>query len=67
MKLNRERFISIHLEAHRIFEDINEPLTESMKILFFKGAIRPEAALESSIEVAKGYPGVSDNFDILQS
>ena len=63
MKFNWERFISIHLEAHRMFEDINEPLTESMKILFLKGDIRPEAALESSLEVAKGLPGVSDNFD----
>ena len=63
MKFNWERFISIHLEAHRMFEDINEPLTESMKILFLKGGIRPEAALESSLEVAKGLLGVNDNLN----
>ena len=34
-----------------------------MKILFLKGGIRPEAAQESSLEVAKGLAGVNDSFD----
>ena len=34
-----------------------------MKILFLKEGICPEAAMESSLEVAKGLPGVNDNFD----
>ena len=65
IKFNWEFFISIDIEAHRMFEDINEPLTESMKILFLKGGIRPEAALRSSLEVSKGLPGVNHNFDKL--
>ena len=44
IKLNLEHFISIHLEAYRMFGDIIEPLTESMKILFLRGGIRPEAS-----------------------
>ena len=58
-----ERFIAIHLEAHRIFEDINEPLTESMKIMYLKTAIRPEAGLEASLEVAKNLPDINVSFD----
>ena len=44
-KFTWEKFVSIHLEAHRMFEDVGEPLTESIKILHFKGGIRPEAGL----------------------
>ena len=62
-KFNLELFKSIHLEAHTMFEDINEPLTELIKILFLKGGIRPEAALKSSPEVAKGLPEVNGSFD----
>ena len=29
-----ERFLVVHFEANRIFEDINEPLTESMKVMY---------------------------------
>ena len=64
MKFTWEQFISIHLEAHRMFQEIGEPLTESMKILYLKGGIRAEAALEASLEVAKGLPNVSTNFDL---
>ena len=58
-----EKFVSIHLEAHRMFEDVGEPLSESIKILYFKGGIRPEAGLESALNVARGLPNVNNNFD----
>ena len=58
-----EKYVSIHLEAHRLFDDAKEPLSDTIKILNFKGGIRPEAGLESSLEVARGLPGVSKDFD----
>ena len=63
-KFNWEKFVSIHLEAHRMFEDVGEPLSESIKILNFKGGIRPEAGLESALDVARGLPNLSNNFDL---
>ena len=62
-KFTWEKFVSIHLEAHRLFADIGEPLTDSLKILYFKGGIRPESGLESSMEVAKSLPNTRDNFE----
>ena len=62
-KFTWEKFVSVHLEAHRLFADIGEPLTDSLKILYFKGGIRPESGLESSMEVAKSLPNTRDNFD----
>ena len=47
-----------------MFSDIGEPLTDSLKILYMKGGIRPEAGLEASIEVAKGLPNVNSSFDL---
>ena len=63
-KFNWEKFVSIHLEAHRMFEDVGEPLSESIKILNFKSGIRPEAGLESALDVARGLPNLSNNFDL---
>ena len=63
-KFNWEKFVSIHLEAHRMFEDVGEPLSESIKILNFKGGIRPEAGLESALDVARGLPNLNSNFDL---
>ena len=63
-KFTWEKFVLIHLEAHRMFEDVGEPLTESIKILHFKGGIRPEAGLESALDVARGLPNVNTNFDL---
>ena len=62
-KFTLEKFVSIHLEAHRMFEDVGEPLSESIKILNFKGGIRPEAGLESALDVARGLQDVNNNFD----
>ena len=63
-KFTWEKFVSIHLEAHRMFADVGEPLTESIKILHFKGGIRPEAGLESALDVARGLPNVNANFEL---
>ena len=49
-----EKFVAKHLEAHRIFEDMQEPLTESMKIMYFKKGIKAESGLESELAVARG-------------
>ena len=64
LKFSWEKFVAVHLEAHRMFDDINEPLTDSFKILYMKGGIRPEAGLESSLEVAKGLPDINSSFDL---
>ena len=63
-KFSWEKYVALHLEAHRMFDDIGEPLTESLKILYIKGGIRPEAGLESSMEVAKGLPNVGTSFEL---
>ena len=62
-KFNWQRFLDIHLEAHRMFNDIGEPLSDSIKILCLKGWFHPEAGLELSMEVAKGLPDMRDSFD----
>ena len=64
LKFSWEKFVAVHLEAHRMFDDIGEPLTDSLKILYMKGGIRPESGLESSLEVAKGLPNVNSKFDL---
>ena len=64
LKFSWEKYVAIHLEAHRMFDNIKEPITDSMKILYIKGGIRPEAGLESSLEVAKGLPNVNTSFDL---
>ena len=64
LKYSWEKFVAVHLEAHRMFDDIGEPLPDSLKILYMKGGIRPEAGLEASMEVAKGLPNVNNSFDL---
>ena len=44
-KFTREKFVEIHLEAHRMFEDVGGALSESMQTLNFKSGNRPEASL----------------------
>ena len=66
-KFTWEKFVSIHLEAHRMFEDVGELLSDSIKILNFKGGIRPEAGLESARDVARGLPIVNNNFDLFSN
>ena len=62
-KFNWEKFVSLHMEAHRKFEEINEPLPESMKILHLKTGIRPEAGLEAELAVARAKPEINTSFD----
>lgn len=62
LKFNWDKFVAVHLEAHRLFRDIGEPLNESLKTLYIKGDIRPEAGLETSLEVAKWFPNVNKSF-----
>ena len=62
-KFTWEKFVAVHLEAHRMFADIGEPLSDSMKILYLKGGIRDESGLVSSMEVAKGLPHTRNNFE----
>ena len=57
------KYVAKHLEAHRIFEDMQEPLTESMKIMYFKKGIRSESGLESELTVVRGIANVNLNFD----
>lgn len=63
LKFPWEKFLGVHLEAHRIFEDIGEPLTESLKIMYLKTAIRGEAGLDASLDVAKNFPNLNESFD----
>ena len=51
-KFNWEKYVTVHLEAHQMFSDAKEPLPETIKILSFKSGIRPEAGLESALDVA---------------
>ena len=62
-KFNWEKFVALHMEAHRKFEEINEPLPESMKILHLKTGIRPEAGLEAELAVARSRPNINTSFD----
>ena len=57
------KYIDIHLQAYCYYEQA-EPgaLTESMKILHFKGGIRSEAGMETSIESAQGVPHMNASF-----
>ena len=61
-KFSWEKYISRHLEAHRKFEEVNEPLTESMKVMHFKTGIK-DVRLESELAVARSIPEVNRTFD----
>ena len=61
-KFDWQKYLTIHLEAHRLFTDAGEPLPESIKILNFKNGIRPEAGLESAIDVARKTPQINSAF-----
>ena len=58
-----EKFVSVHLKAHRLYSETGEPLTENMKILNFKTGIRSSAGLEGTIETARANPNVNLTFD----
>ena len=46
-----------------MFDNIKEPLPDSIKILNFKADIRPEAGLDSALDVSRGLLNVGNNFD----
>ena len=52
-KFTWEKFVDIHLEAHELFTQTGEPLSESMKILNLKNGIRDTAMMEISLMSAK--------------
>ena len=58
-KFKWRNYVDIHLEAHRLFYEAEEELSDTIKILNFKGGIRPEAGLESTIEVARATPAIN--------
>ena len=62
-KFTWEKYVTVHLEAHRMFHDAKEPLAETIKILNFKTGIRPEAGLESSIDAARAIPALKTDFE----
>ena len=61
LKHTWEKYIANHLEGHRIYEGVYEPISEPMKIDFFKHGIHSEANLES--ELARGIPDANSSFD----
>ena len=63
LKFKWQNFVDIHLEAHRLFYEAGEELSDTIKILNFKSGIRPEAGLESTIEVARATPAINKNFE----
>ena len=52
-KFTWEKFVEVHMNAHLLFEEANEPLSESMKILNLKQGIRDGAMMENTIEAAR--------------
>ena len=48
-----EDYVAIHMEAHALYEETNETISESMKILNLKSGIRNDAGFENTIEAAR--------------
>ena len=47
-----EDYVATHMEAHELFKEANESLTEAMKILDLKNGIRDSAMMENTLEAA---------------
>ena len=62
-KFTWETFVSIHMEAHELFVQTGEPLSESMKILNLKNGIRDTAMMENTIEAARTSPAANASFE----
>ena len=62
-KFNWKAFLDINLEAHRVFNDIGEPLSDSKKILYLKYGICSKVVPESSREASRELPDIRDSFD----
>ena len=62
-KFKWEDFVAIHLEAHSLYEETGETLSETMKIMNLKSNIRDGAGLENTIEAARTSPAANATFD----
>lgn len=62
-KFKWEDFVAIHLEAHSLYEETGETLSETMKIMNLKANIRDGAGLENTIEAARTSPTANATFD----
>ena len=62
-KFKWEDFVAIHLEAHSLYEETGETLSETMKIMNMKANIRDGAGLENTIEAARTSPTANATFD----
>ena len=58
-----EDYVALHMEAHALYEETNEEVSESMKILNLKSGIRNDAGLENTIEAARTSPNANLTFD----
>ena len=62
-KFKWEDFVAVHLEAHSLYEETGEVLSETMKIMNLKSNIRDGAGLENTIEAARTSPAANATFD----
>ena len=62
-KFKWEDFVAIHMEAHSLYEETGEALSETMKIMNLKANIRDGAGLENTIEAARTSPATNATFD----
>ena len=62
-KFKWEDIVAIHTEAHSLFEETGETLSETMKITDLKSNIRDGAGLENTIEAACTSPAANTTFD----
>ena len=58
-----EDYVALHMEAHALYEETNEEVSESMKILNLKSGIRNDAGLENTIEAARTSATANSSFD----
>ena len=64
-KFNFEKYIHVHLTAHRWLEDINQPLIESTKIHFFLSGIQNNSGLGTALEILSSNPNMKDNLSAI--
>ena len=62
-KFKWEDFVATHLEAHALYEETGESLSETMKIMNLKANIRDGAGLENTIEAARTSLITNSTFD----
>ena len=62
-KFTWETFVSIHMDAHELFVQTGEALSESMKILNLKNGIRDTAMMENTIEAARTSAAANASFE----